>query len=119
MLLLPLAPASLHLLHAGAQLLVAVLPAVPCLPLQQGLSVSLTSEGVGLTGLLGTWCAAHQAAWHNTCMEGQQMNSELLVVLRTACQTASDLPGGLLQQLQHLGSFTCRESLEELHAKCP
>ena len=28
LLLLPLAPASLHLLHAGAQLLVAVLPAV-------------------------------------------------------------------------------------------
>lgn len=32
MLLLPLAPASLHPLHGGAQLLVAVLPAMPCLP---------------------------------------------------------------------------------------
>ena len=35
MLLLPLAPASLHLLHAGAQLLVAALPAMPHLPSQE------------------------------------------------------------------------------------
>ena len=40
MLLLPLAPAGLHLLHAGAQLLMAALPAVPCLPLERVVSWS-------------------------------------------------------------------------------